>query len=202
MTDTNAGHAELDGAWQRITIVRQELELGETDICRVTVQAGETASVARTRNAQYPTINGQVTFDHVQQDLRPTALMAIDALVRAQLMFPLEVLEPGLLSGPEVMAIADATWALIRQDRRQIQVEAYDHDRLHPSAVVAAARAAGLAPEPDVTKSGQWQARCPGTNHRLLIQPEIEKFFCGYCRRSGTAEELREFVGQRNASPK
>lgn len=194
MSDGSQDPEEAHGPWRHLATVQRVLELGATDICTVSVQFGETTSVVRAENTEYSNLDGQVSVDHVLQDLRDTALMAVSAVVRARLVFPVEVVAPGLLTEPEVMAVGDLTWALMRQERDHLQQLAHDNDRGNPSQVLRVAREIGLDPEPDVNTDGQWRARCPGTHHGLLIRPGIEKFYCGYCQQGGGPADLREFA--------
>jgi hypothetical protein len=62
-------------------------------------------------------------------------------------------------------------------------VEMTDELRLGPSPV-------GIDPQ-------IWSARCPQTNHDLQLNTSIDKFFCGYCKRSGGPEELALLVAER-----
>ena len=66
--------------------------------------------------------------------------------------------------------------------------------------IIHAARELGLNPEPAGIGPVQWYARCPGTNHRLMITTGEDQFGCGYCRVNGGVAELRAFAAKRNGS--
>ena len=63
--------------------------------------------------------------------------------------------------------------------------------------IIEAARRLGLCPRPTGLDSRFWWANCPGKNHPLEIKAEDNLFFCGYCRRKGSVEELRALVEER-----
>lgn len=65
------------------------------------------------------------------------------------------------------------------------------------AAVVSAARELGLRPEPSSKSEDCWEARCPGTQHGLLLNTSLDEFWCGYCRRSGNLVALRLFSNER-----
>jgi hypothetical protein len=67
-------------------------------------------------------------------------------------------------------------------------------------AIVEAADRLGLGPSATGTDPRAWRAQCPGTNHFLLLDSNTEKFFCGWCRRGGGADELAVFVAERRKS--
>ena len=67
------------------------------------------------------------------------------------------------------------------------------------TAVVHKARELGLHPDPTGKDPRLWNANCPGTNHRLLLNTDIDKFWCGYCNRNGDPAGLAEFVEDRRA---
>lgn len=63
--------------------------------------------------------------------------------------------------------------------------------------IVRAARELGLHPVPTGKGPTHWYARCPGTQHQLLIGAGSGQFGCGYCKVKGGVMELREFVERR-----
>jgi len=65
--------------------------------------------------------------------------------------------------------------------------------------IIRVARELKLHPKPEGGGPFNWYARCPQTNHSLMISSKSDQFGCGYCRRKGGAEELREFVAERQA---
>ncbi len=67
------------------------------------------------------------------------------------------------------------------------------------TAVVLKARELGLRPDPTGTDPQRWNANCPGTSHQLLLNTELDEFWCGYCNRNGDIASLAEFVEDRSA---
>jgi hypothetical protein len=63
--------------------------------------------------------------------------------------------------------------------------------------IVLAARECRLNPEPSGTSPIAWMARCPGTNHSLMIGADTNTWGCGWCKRKGGPEELKAFVVER-----
>ncbi len=181
-----------------VATVTQSMEGGLVeDDCVVDLTTSQHRSTARTHHKDYPQRDGEVAFEHASQDVRDTALMAIHHLTLNGHLFPAAVSQPGVLTAQEVMSVADLTTSQRRAERWQRQQAAYHHEAANPSPIVQEARTQRLVPEP--VAPGQWRARCPGTNHSLLIQPPIEKFYCGYCRRGGTAEDLIAFCDERRS---
>jgi hypothetical protein len=62
------------------------------------------------------------------------------------------------------------------------------------SEVIDVAKKLNLNPEPDGSLEYSWVGNCPGGNHKIEFQTHIDSFYCGYCRRGGKSEELKEFV--------
>lgn len=190
---------QVGDRWHLVGRVRQVPEMLIEDDCRIELSAGATASTVRTTNDQYSELDRVIDLHHADQDVRCTALLAIAELVGNQCLFAVQALEAGILTEAEIMAAHDVTWAKIQQRRQTVAEQANEEDSRDPSPLLAVARVCGLDPEPDASKepSLQWRARCPDTKHHLLIRPSIDQFFCGYCRESGAAEELRDLVDKR-----
>lgn len=68
--------------------------------------------------------------------------------------------------------------------------------------IIKVARNLGLHPEPTGDSPSSWRARCPGMNHPLFMDTKENIFFCGWCKRKGTAEDLILLVEERNKSRK
>ena len=62
---------------------------------------------------------------------------------------------------------------------------------------VNTARDLRLSPRPAGTSPHLWKAACPGTDHHMHIDAEIDRFYCGWCKRGGGQAELAEFVAER-----
>lgn len=115
----------------------------------------------------------------------------LDALFRARVGFswPRKPVLGGTIDEQSFWGLVGAIEAELENNARQASRD--------ESQIIAAARELGMSPEPTGTGPHHWQARCPGTNHGLMIQSATNEFGCGYCRRKGGPQELREFVEQR-----
>jgi hypothetical protein len=69
--------------------------------------------------------------------------------------------------------------------------------RQEETEIIRVARECALQPEPTGTSQNTWRARCPGTNHPMYLSTETNSFGCGWCKRKGSARELRQFVDER-----
>ena len=86
-------------------------------------------------------------------------------------------------------------------ERIETELEANSQEaREHIPEIVRVAEILELYPRPRGTSPHHWVANCPGTNHQIMIGGDTETFGCGYCRRKGTVEELRQFVKERKGS--
>ena len=57
----------------------------------------------------------------------------------------------------------------------------------------------GLNPEPDGSSSTNWEANClSGGQHRLMISTKSNEWGCGYCKRKGDINSLREWYESKN----
>ena len=63
--------------------------------------------------------------------------------------------------------------------------------------IISTARELGLSPTPAGVGPNHWHARCPQTNHNLYITASENQFGCGWCKRKGGPDALRDFVAQR-----
>lgn len=64
--------------------------------------------------------------------------------------------------------------------------------------IIATAKDLGLNPQPSGHSPNAWVANCPsGGSHTIMISTLGNKFGCGYCRRKGGPDELRQFVEDR-----
>lgn len=86
--------------------------------------------------------------------------------------------------------------SLVRQIRNELTENA-QQARETETKIIKVARELGISPQPTGTGPIFWQARCPGTNHPLYINAAEDSFGCGWCKRKGSAEELRTFVKER-----
>ena len=65
--------------------------------------------------------------------------------------------------------------------------------------IVKIARDLGLDPRPNGKSANRWHATCPKTNHHLEINASRNEFFCGWCKRKGGLDALRDFAAQRRS---
>ncbi len=100
--------------------------------------------------------------------------------------------EPGIIDEDEFNDIV----GIIKEELDQNVRNAEENE----TEIIKAARELKLSPTPTGTGPFHWRANCPGTNHHLKIQAETYSFGCGYCRRKGGVEELRDFVAERKDS--
>lgn len=119
----------------------------------------------------------------------------INALLRAR--WPYEIagdcIREGLISRDRWQAARDAFDAAHRSHHEESRRRVAEK----PSAVINAAQLLDLHPEPTGEHPDKWRASCPGTNHPIFISAEQDKWFCGWCKRHGGAEELDAFARER-----
>lgn len=119
---------------------------------------------------------------------RPDAVTAarelFGALVRSRAGFgwPREFRKAGLLDESAYAAVVAGVEAEL--DARAAKAATNETE------IVRVARDLGLNPEPTGEGSAHWRARCPGTQHQLLIGAGSGQFGCGYCRVKGGVNEL------------
>lgn len=57
----------------------------------------------------------------------------------------------------------------------------------------------GLNPEPEGSSPTNWEANClSGGQHRLMISTKSNEWGCGYCKRKGDINSLREWYESKN----
>jgi|WetSurSiteA1Bulk_404760.scaffolds.fasta_scaffold21808_3 hypothetical protein len=57
----------------------------------------------------------------------------------------------------------------------------------------------GLNPEPEGSSTSNWQANCPsGGNHYIMISTKSNEWGCGYCKRKGDLNSLKEWYQSKN----
>ncbi|MEZ5846006.1 MAG: hypothetical protein R3C70_04570 [Geminicoccaceae bacterium] len=99
-----------------------------------------------------------------------------------------------LFAGTIDQASFDAMIGNLESDIEQI-IEETHRNR---SDLIELAAQLGLSPQPSGKHPSFWQANCPGTHHTLLLNSQDDMFFCGYCKKKGSLDELRDFVAIRN----
>lgn len=99
---------------------------------------------------------------------------------------------PDIDRGP-LLDVARIDRARDRNARRRRAVGSASRRRMSP--MIGAALELGLNPAPTGTQLGNWVARCPETNHTLMLTET--QWSCGWCRRKGGEDELRAFAVER-----
>ena len=103
---------------------------------------------------------------------------------------PLSFASPGLVDGRMFAEVVEELAT------RSAKIREGNLEQAH-MAIVTKARELSLTPEPSLMASGFWDARCPGTQHGLLLNTSRNEFWCGYCNRSGDFDALRSFADER-----
>ena len=134
---------------------------------------------------------GRVIIAPRHADQREAALELFDVLIRIRANFvcPVVFKAPGLLTQDEFQTVIGD----VRAERESYAKQATANE----SEIVYVARELGLQPYPGGTGPHSWFARCPRTNHTLMISTSSDQFGCGYCKVKGGPQELREFVARR-----
>ncbi len=80
---------------------------------------------------------------------------------------------------------------------KRIDHELEEHSqkaRANETEIIRVARELGLDPQPTGTDPTHWWAQCPARVGHLYIEAAMNYWWCGWCQRSGSMEELRAFV--------
>ena len=60
-------------------------------------------------------------------------------------------------------------------------------------------REKGLQPQPYDEEKGQWVAKCPsGAKHSIMISAYFDEFGCGWCKKKGGKQELKDWIQEIN----
>src|SRR5262249_8973578 len=126
-------------------------------------------------------------------ETKQAALALLEALFRSRVgyMWTTGIAREGLVSRAELQGLLAKIEKKLADNREAALRGGADAE------IVVVARDLGLAPEPAGTGEHHGQARCPETNHFLLVQSASNAFGCGYCRRKGDPAQLREFARER-----
>ena len=119
----------------------------------------------------------------------------LDALFRSRVGFeaPADFLKPGLVGANAYHRVTGQLESELGRNRTAAVAIS--------SHIIDVARALHLNPWPEGSSPYNWLARCPDTNHSLMISSKSEQFGCGYCARRGNAEDLKAFVRERKGAP-
>jgi hypothetical protein len=127
-----------------------------------------------------------------QGSKREAAARLLDAHVRSQVhySFPVPPFRSGMLltSGELDNIVRAVTGELDRNSRAAEKDQAR-----HEAPIITMARELKLNPKPAGHNKSAWIADCPRRSHWIMIAPSVNEFGCGYCRRKGGPQELKEF---------
>ena len=93
--------------------------------------------------------------------------------------------------------IDEATYCKVRGEVDREVDENTRQAREGRAEIIQVARELGLSPRPTGKDPDFWWANCPAKSHPLEIKASANEFFCGYCGRKGSMEELRMLVRER-----
>ena len=135
-----------------------------------------------------------VRMKRQRRSRRASCLAMLERLVRARAGYagPDAVRVPGLIGAADLEALN----AKLHAERMAARQAA---DAWRSTPIICVATELGLSPCPSGGKPTSWEARCPGTNHPLRIEAKSEVWGCGWCRRKGGIEELRQFAEERRS---
>jgi hypothetical protein len=130
-------------------------------------------------------------------DLATGAAALVAAAMRADVVWPFcsGSFRPGLLTEAQFRA----AWQAKLDEKAMLEALAAA-DCNYP--ILIAARELGLYPQPSGNGPHSWLARCPGTNHMIMVQAKNGEFGCGWCKKRGGVAELRAFVAERTPPQK
>lgn len=118
----------------------------------------------------------------------------VNELLRARwgYVYPNQVVLEGLIGSNRYDEIMESISRDIKQNQTLSNGE--------KSKIIKMAIQLGLNPVPPTIKPHIWQATCPGTNHRLLLNEKTEEFGCGYCRKKGDHIALKDLIELRGGA--
>lgn len=97
-------------------------------------------------------------------------------------------IESNLFSYDEFEELKKRSNEIIRERKEKIRNEGKDNP------LIQYCESKGLQPEPEGLPNN-WQANCPsGGQHHIMISTASNQWGCGYCKKKGGLEELKEFV--------
>ncbi len=200
-TSGGGQHALHSGSGEPILIAEVEVDICglEVDDCRVLLERGPEGDVIHLRHREYTGQDCSITLPAAPGTDRETAGVSLGRAVREGSAWIYDVIQAGVLDLEACQRIVDQAREAWRADRDAATSAAREADERSPSRIVAAARAAGLSPEPDGRRAHQWIASCPGGHHSIMLSTGSETFGCGYCKQKGGPDKLASFVARRRA---
>ena len=132
----------------------------------------------------------------LQSDPRTAARAMYKVLMRARFhhTMPCAPFSSGLLSAEELGREVDEFCEELERNSQAAEAA----QRANPAPILKVAWAFGLSPRTAGQNPESWWANCPcGGNHSIMISTNSNQFGCGYCRRKGGPDELRQFCEDR-----
>ena len=119
-------------------------------------------------------------------------LELLEVLFRARVGhdWPGKLVVSGVVQGDYIELVADL--------ERELEVNSQSA-RGNETEIVRKARELKLNPDPTGEHPRMWYANCPGRSHRLLLNTDLDEFWCGYCNEKGDLTGLAELVEVRRA---
>ena len=196
-THEQRAHTLDEGVWLVVGRVSSDFMGLAQDPCDLLLRRTADTDTLRLRHNEFNELDADVVLPRGDVSDGDAALVCLVEACQEHGLDIWEVIEPGLLSADEMhvaQRIGDARFraalGAVHRATRAAEADA-------PSEIVPTARELGLCPEPSNTAVGYWIANCPGTQHSIQLRPSTEEWFCGYCKRKGSSEELRAFRRER-----
>lgn len=167
------------------------------DPCDLMLRRTADTETMRLRHTEMNELDADIVLPRGDVSDGDAALVCLVEACQEQGLDIWEVTEPGLLSADEMHVAQRIGNARFRAALGAVHRATRAAEAGAPSEIVHTARELGLCPEPSNTAVGYWIANCPGTQHSIELRPSTEEWFCGYCKRKGSSEELRAFRRER-----
>lgn len=196
-THEQRAHTLDEGDWHFVGRVLRDFMGLAQDPCDLLLRRTADTDTLRLRHSEMNELDGDVVLPRGEVSDSDAALVCLVEACQEHGLDIWEVIEPGLLLADEMHVAQRIGDARRRTARDVVHRASRAADADAPSEIVATARDLGLCPEPSNTAVGYWIANCPGTQHSIELRPSTEEWFCGYCRRRGSSEELRAFRRER-----
>jgi hypothetical protein len=189
----------VEAGWLFVAEVEVSIMGLAEDECRVTLRRGGEDDVLRLRHSFVNQLDRDIPVPACPGSDEEAALAALEHAASTGWLTIREATHPGLLTIDQVQEAVGRGHRRWRAERDTITRESWELERAAPSRIVQTATELRLGPEPTGGKVGNWLARCPGTNHTIMISSRREEFGCGYCKVKGGPEELRHVAGRRRS---
>lgn len=187
----------VEGGWLFVGRVLSDFMGQAQDPCDLVLRRTADTDTLRLRHTEMNELDADVVLPRGDVSDGDAALVCLVEACQEHGLDIWEVIEPGLLSADEMHVAQRTGDARLRGARDAVHRASRAAEAGAPSEIVPTARDLGLCPEPSNAAVGYWLANCPGTQHSIELRPSTEEWFCGYCRRRGSSEELRAFRRER-----